>query len=120
MELRELGRIDGSGHQPRICLGKASDKLASVCLTAPDKTGDVKDQSLQILNIIDQHFQSVGAPRRQILMVQVWLFDMAEYDAFCEVWNAWIDPDGVPALSVVTGHAARRDCAVEIRAYAAC
>ncbi len=120
MELRELGRIDGAGHQPRICLGKASDKLASVCLTAPDKGGDVKDQSLQILNIIDDYFQSVGSSRKDILMVQVWLFDISEYDAFCEMWNDWIDPEGVPALSVVTGHAARRDCAVEIRAYAAC
>lgn len=120
MELRELGKTDGAGHRPRICLGKASDVLASVCLTAPDKTGDIKEQSLQILDIIDDYFRSVGSSRKQILMVQVWLFDMAEYQDFCEVWNDWIDTDGVPALSVVTGHAARRDCAVEIRAYAAC
>lgn len=119
MELREIGRVHGPG-RPTICLGKASDTLASVCLTAPDKSGDIKDQSLQILNIIDRHFKDVGSSRKQVLMVQVWLFDMAEYDAFCEVWNDWIDPEGVPALSVVTGHAARRDCAVEIRAYAAC
>jgi enamine deaminase RidA (YjgF/YER057c/UK114 family) len=118
MQLQEMGRISGPG-RPNICLGKASPTLASVCLTAPDKSGGFTHQTRQILDIIEGHLHDVGSTRQQLLMVQVWLADMADYDLFCSTWNDWIDHDHVPALSVVQAAASRRDSMVEIRAYAA-
>ena len=104
---------------PNIHLGAACPELVSTCLTAPDKSGTIGEQTLQILDIIEGHLHQVGSSRREILMVQVWLADMADFAAFRDVWNGWIDPDNVPALSVVEAQAARRDSLIEIRAFAA-
>ena len=104
---------------PNIHLGAACPDLVSTCLTAPDKSGTVAEQTREILDVIDGHLVQVGSSHQKLLMVQVWLADMADFADFRDVWNDWIDPDNVPALSVVEAQAARRDSLVEIRAYAA-
>nr|WP_246221359.1 Rid family hydrolase [Phytoactinopolyspora mesophila] len=93
--------------------------MVSVCLTAPEKSGTLAEQTGQILEIIDGHLREAGSSRAKLLMVQVWLAHMDEFPAFRDVWNGWIDPDHVPALSVVQAAASRRDSLVEIRAYGA-
>jgi enamine deaminase RidA (YjgF/YER057c/UK114 family) len=104
---------------PNIHLGASCPDMVSVCLTAPDRAGTLAEQTLQILDIIDGHLMDAGSSRQRLLMVQVWLADMAGFAEFRDVWNAWIDADNVPALSVVEAQAARRDSLIEIRAYAA-
>ena len=104
---------------PNIYLGASCPDMVSTCLTAPDKSGTVAEQTRQILDIIEGHLVQVGSSPQKLLMVQVWLADMTDFADFREVWNAWIDPDNVPALSVVEAQAARRDSLIEIRAYAA-
>ena len=93
--------------------------MISVCLTAPDRSGDAEDQTRQVLDIIERHLGDAGSSRQRVLMVQVWLADMGDFTAFRAAWNAWIDPEQVPALSVVEARASRPDSLVEIRAYAA-
>lgn len=104
---------------PNIHLGAACPEMVSVCLTAPDRSGTLAEQALQILHIIDGHLTDAGSSRQELLMVQVWLADMAGFAEFRDVWNRWIDADNVPALSVVEAQAARPDSLIEIRAYAA-
>lgn len=116
--ITRIGRISRP-HAPRIHLGAASAKLISSCLTATDKSGDVGAQTTEILMTIDRHLTDHGSARAKVLMAQVWLADIRDLPGFRDAWNAWIDPDHVPALSVVQAAASRRDSLVEIRAYAA-
>jgi enamine deaminase RidA (YjgF/YER057c/UK114 family) len=116
--ITKIGRISGP-RSPSIHLGAACPQMISSCLTAADKSGDVADQTLQILNVIDGHLRDHGSSREKLMMVQVWLADIGDFAAFREVWNEWILPDHPPALSVVEAAASRRDSLVEIRAYAA-
>ncbi|MBK5925896.1 Rid family hydrolase [Rhodobaculum claviforme] len=108
-------RID----RPAIHLGAACAQLMSSCLTAPDRSGDVADQTRQILAVIDGHLHEHAAGRAGLMMVQVWLADIRDFAGFRAAWNDWVDPDHPPALSVVQAAASRRDTLVEIRAYAA-
>ena len=109
----------GGPPAPNIHLGAACSDMVSVCLTAPDRSGTLAEQTLQILQIIDGHLTDAGSSHQSILMVQVWLADMAGFAEFRDVWNRWIDADNIPALSVVAALAARPDSLIEIRAYAA-
>lgn len=120
MEIRKLGRIEGQGVVPNIFLGAAAGDLVSVCLTAPNKDGDLIEQSREILRIIEEYLAEVGASRDDLLMAQVWLLDIGEYDTFCDLWNAWVSHERPPALSVVEAQASQRTSLVEIRVYAAC
>jgi enamine deaminase RidA (YjgF/YER057c/UK114 family) len=103
---------------PRIHLGAACPQMISVCLTAPDKGGDIVEQTLGILTVIEGHLKDRGCDRRALAMVQVWLAGIDDHAAFNAVWNEWIDDGHVPALSVVEAAASRRDSLIEIRAYA--
>ena len=60
----------------------------------------------------------MGSSHAEIVQVQVWLADMADWPEFVPLWNGWIDGDAPPGLSVVTMPASRRDALIEIRAWA--
>ena len=118
MTITRIGKTKGPP-SPNIHLGAASVAMISVCLTAPDKAGGLADQTRQILDIAERHLIDAGSSRDRLLMVQVWLADMSGFADFRDAWNGWIDPDAIPALSVVKAQASRRDSLVEIRVYAA-
>lgn len=118
MSITKTGRVTGPP-APNIHLGSACSSLVSVCLTAPDRSETAAGQTRQILGIIDEHLHRLGTSRARLLMVQVWLAHIGDLAEFRDVWNGWIDPENVPALSVVEAAASRRDSLVEIRAYAA-
>lgn len=116
--IRKLGRVSGP-KSPSIHLAAGCPSMVSSCMTASDKAGDIAQQTLEILNRIETHIVELGSSRDKLIMVQVWLADIRDYDAFCTVWNDWCPADHPPALSVVEAAASRRDSLVEIRAYAA-
>lgn len=117
MSLTRIGPVLRPG-APRIHLGAACPQMISVCLTAPDKSVDMRAQTRDILDVIEKHLKDHGTDRRALAMAQVWLADISQHDAFADAWNQWIDPDHAPALSVVEAAASKRDSLVEIRAYA--
>lgn len=118
MSVTKFGRVTGPP-SPNIHLGSSCRSMVSVCLTPSDRSGTLAEQTAQVLDNIDQYLRDMGSSRQKLLMVQVWLAHIDEFAGFRDAWNDWIDPDHVPALSVVEAAAARRDCLVEIRAYAA-
>ena len=118
MTFTRIGKTKGPP-SPNIHLGAASADMISVCLTAPDKSGGLAGQTRQILDIAERHLIDAGTSRARLLMVQVWLADISGFADFRAAWNGWIDPENVPALSVVEAQASRRDSLVEIRVYAA-
>lgn len=116
MSIQKTGRIDSWG--PKIFLGSAAGDIASVCLTAPDKAADFADQTRDILGVIDDLLGQMGSARDQMVQVQLWLADMANWPDFVPIWNAWVNPDSPPGLSVVCIDASRRDALLEIRVWA--
>jgi enamine deaminase RidA (YjgF/YER057c/UK114 family) len=116
MTLQKTGRIDSWG--PKIFLGSAAGDIASVCLTAPDKAADFAGQTRGILAVIDDLLGQMGSGRADIVQVQLWLADIADWPAFVPIWNDWVDPAAPPGLSVVQMAASRRDALLEIRVWA--
>ncbi len=112
------GRIDGA-RSPQIHLGSACPQMLSVCTVPNDTAAGAREQTAQILAVMDAFLADHGVGRESLLMVQVWLSDIRDLPDFRAAWNAWVLPDHPPALSVVQAAAARRDILVEIRAYAA-
>jgi enamine deaminase RidA (YjgF/YER057c/UK114 family) len=116
--ITKIGYVSGP-RSPSIHLGAACPQMISTCLTAPNKAGDVREQTREILEIIDGHLRDQGSSREKVMMAQVWLADMGDFAGFRDAWNEWSLPEHPPALSVVTAAASRRDSLVEIRVYAA-
>ncbi len=65
-----------------------------------DASADITGQTAQVLGLIDQLLAQAGSDKTRLLMVTIYLADMADYAAMNQVWDAW----------VVAGHAPPRAC----------
>lgn len=69
---------------------------------ASDTSLDIRGQTQQTLDIIDQFLQDAGTDKSHILSVTIYLKDIEkDYDAFNEVWDAWVaDIEALPRTCV--------------------
>lgn len=82
--------------------------------------GSVTEQTLRIMNSIEQTLALAGATLNDIVRVQVWLSDMAHFAEFNAAYRSHF-PDGFPARSVVTSQLAfGLDVEVEVQAVEPC
>ena len=81
--------------------------------------GDIKAQTQNILDNIDAQLASVGSHKSKILSANLWITDFENFSGLNEVWNAWIDPDNMPARACVRSELARPDLLIEIMITAA-
>lgn len=60
------------------------------------------DQVRESLDLLEAHLLLAGSSRKGLLSIQVMLSDIANRDAFDEIWQAWIGPE--------PGHWPQRAC----------
>ena len=60
-----------------------------------------------------------GSDKSQLLMVTIYLADMADYDAMNAVWDAWLPEGCAPARACVQARLARPEYRVEMAFTAA-
>jgi len=86
---------------------------------ASDTTADCAGQTRQILNQIDGLLAQGGSDKTRILWANVWLADMADYNAMNGEWEAWIPKGETPARATVEARLAAPQYRVEIACVAA-
>ena len=62
-----------------------------------DLAGDIRQQTIEVLDAVDRVLAELGSSKSAILSVQVWLADMADFAGMNAVWDQWVDPDHLPA-----------------------
>ena len=69
---------------------------------AEDTSLDIKGQTQQTLDIIDQFLADAGTDKSQIMSVTIYLKNIEQdYAAFNEVWDAWVaDIEALPRTCV--------------------
>jgi enamine deaminase RidA (YjgF/YER057c/UK114 family)/rhodanese-related sulfurtransferase len=86
---------------------------------ADDFDGDVRAQAVEVFAKIDALLAGVGSSKSQLLSMNVWIADFADYAAFNEAYDAWIDPGAKPARATVRAELLDPRLRVEIMAVAA-
>ena len=76
-------------------------------LAADDLLQDVRGQTEQTLAYIDRVLAQAGSDKSKLLRVEVWLADMANFDAMNAVYQAWLDPENVPPRVCVESRLSR-------------
>lgn len=84
-----------------------------------DLTLDIKGQTHQVLETIDELLKQVCSDRSRILMAQIYLADMADFAGMNEVWDSWVSGIQAPPRATVNAKLARAACRVEIVVTAA-
>ena len=79
----------------------------------------VTEQTRDILSIIDSLLAEAGTDKSKLLMVNIWLTDMATFQEMNAVWDSWVSPGNTPARATVEAKPAAPQFKVEIAVIAA-
>jgi enamine deaminase RidA (YjgF/YER057c/UK114 family) len=74
----------------------------------------VAEQAAEILGRIDSELAEAGTDKSRLVSAQVWLTDIATFDAFNSVWDAWVADAGKPVRACVEAALADPALNVEI------
>ena len=86
---------------------------------ADDSKADIKGQTQSVLKKIDGLLAKAGTSKANLLSTVIYLSDMRHFAAMNEVWDAWVDKNGVPARATVGALLARPEYLIEIMVVAA-
>ena len=110
---------DGANGRPIISRAVVRGDTVYLCGVTPDPAGDVKSQTKQVLDRIDQLLHKAGTDKSKLLTAQVWLSDMRLFEDHNSVWNEWVDRTNPPVRACVRADLVRPNLLVEIMVTAA-
>ena len=84
-----------------------------------DATQDIQGQTRQVLAAIDALLARAGTDKTRLLMVQIFIKDLAEFPAMNAVWDAWVPAGHAPPRATVQAALAKPEWKIEIVATAA-
>jgi enamine deaminase RidA (YjgF/YER057c/UK114 family) len=98
-------------HGGRVYLaGFVADKMAGK---------SVKEQTAEILSLIDATLSKAGTDKTKILKANIWLVDISNFAQMNEAWDAWVPQGHTPARATVESKLAGPGLDVEIMVEAA-
>jgi enamine deaminase RidA (YjgF/YER057c/UK114 family) len=116
--MNEIVRIDQNARRSRALIHNG---LLYISGQVPDdRTGDVADQTRQVLAKIDDLLKQAGTSKERVLSTQIWLKTMDDFAAMNAVWDAWVVPGETPTRCCGKVELNDPKCLVEIVAVAAC
>ena len=80
---------------------------------ADDTTQDITGQTGQILAVIDKLLATAGTDKTRILMAQIFVANMKEFDGMNKAWDAWVAEGNAPPRATLAARLASADYKVE-------
>ena len=84
-----------------------------------DGSLDIEGQTQQVLAAIDRLLQRAGTDKTKILMTQIFLADLADFEGMNRVWDAWVPAGNAPPRATVQAKLARAGWRIEVVVTAA-
>jgi enamine deaminase RidA (YjgF/YER057c/UK114 family) len=81
---------------------------------AEDTTQDIEGQTREVLGHVDRLLNEAGSDKTCILMCQIFISDMANFDGMNAVWDEWVAQGHTPPRATVEARLANPACLVEI------
>jgi len=86
---------------------------------AGDASQDIAGQTRQVLAAIDALLARAGTDNTKLLMVQIYIADLADFPAMNAVWEAWLPAGNAPPRATVQAALAKPAWKVELVVTAA-
>ena len=86
---------------------------------AEDASQDIEGQTRQVLGAVDALLAKAGSDKSRILMAQIFLANLADFDGMNRVWDAWVVPGHTPCRATVQAALAQSEWKIEIVVTAA-
>ncbi len=116
-----MSKIKRIGACPRMSKAVVYGDMVYTAGQVADKTkgGSVKEQTREILDLIDAILAEAGGDKSKILSVTIYLSDIASFGEMNGVWDEWVDKRNPPARATVEAKLVAPDYKVEIAVIAA-
>ena len=75
---------------------------------------DITEQTQNLLAGVERLLAQAGSDKSRLLMVTIYLADMADYDGMNAIWDAWLPNGHAPARACVQARLAKPEYRVEI------
>lgn len=111
-----IQRIETTGRFAKAVIANETVYLSGIM--ARDKSGNVVQQTQDIFAQIDAHLAACGIDKSHLVLANIWLADVADFDAMNTVWDGWVDPDNKPVRATVESRLAGVGGKVEIMVQA--
>jgi enamine deaminase RidA (YjgF/YER057c/UK114 family) len=79
----------------------------------------IKEQAMEMLSRVDKLLIEAGSKREDMISATVYLSDIRYFEAFNEVWDAWVAPGQPPARACLEARMASPGLFCEISVIAA-
>ena len=112
-----IQRIDSGSRMSKIVIHNGVAYLAGQ--VPQDASADIAGQIGQVLHTIDGLLQRAATDKASILRADIFLADMADFDAMNEAWERWLPQGAAPARATVQAKLARPNLKIEIVIIAA-
>lgn len=117
MEKSTIKRLEIGTRMSEVAVHNGTVYLAGQVAT--DGNEDIRGQTEQVLAAVDALLAQVGSDKRKILMVQIFLADLADFASMNVVWDAWVVPGHTPPRATVQAALAKSEWKIEIVVTAA-
>lgn len=115
--MKQLQRFDVG---PRISQIAIHNGVAYLAGQIPsDMSADVQGQTTQVLQAVDALLARAGTDKTQILRAEIFLADIADFEAMNAAWDAWAPAGYAPPRATVEARLAIPEIKVEIVVTAA-
>jgi enamine deaminase RidA (YjgF/YER057c/UK114 family) len=84
-----------------------------------DPNLDIEGQTLEVLEAIDRLLARAGTDKSTLLMVQIFLVDLKDFEGMNRVWDQWVVPGHTPPRATVQANLASSKWRLEVVATAA-
>lgn len=84
-----------------------------------DTSQDIQGQTAQVLAMVDALLARAGSDKSKILMAQIFLPNLADFDGMNAAWDAWVAPGNAPPRATVQAMLANPAWKIEIVVTAA-
>lgn len=113
-----ITRIGPSAYSPTRSRAVTYNGVVTTVTVAEQKPPSVYEQARLALDLLDRRLEEAGTGKSRLLMVTIYLADIAAKPAFNRAWDEWVDRDHLP-LRACVGVALEGDDLVELVATAA-
>lgn len=84
-----------------------------------DATQDIGGQTRQVLAMVDALLARAGSDKTKILMAQIFLADLQDFDGMNAAWDAWVPAGHAPPRATVQARLAKPQWRIEVVVTAA-
>ena len=114
----QITRIGPSRLSPTRCRTVIYNDIVTIVAVSNTKAPSLYEQARDALTVVDRDLREAGTDKSRILMVMIYIADIANKPEFNRAWDEWVDTANLP-LRACVGVALENDDLVEVVVTAA-